>query len=144
MVIRILRHESRDEPVDIQLIVDTIERNRDRLRTIANMSLTVSGIMISACIAFVLFAVDKKTGGVFLPVAFSVGAVFFFIAACVGIYSSLLRRKYSISTKAQFVEDLLSLYYSELKLLRACFISLLLGLLSVTGSLVLFLFRTMG
>lgn len=144
MTVKILRHETRDESVDSQLLVDTIERNRDRLRTIANMALTVSGIMISACIAFVLFIVDKRIGGIFLPIAFSMAALLFFIATCVSTYSSLLRTKYTIFTKAQFVDDLLSLYYSELKYIRASFVPLFLGLLTVTGSLIFFLFQTVG
>ncbi len=144
MAIRILKYKSRDESVSTDLIIDTVERNRDRIRTIANMSLTLSGIMISASTAFVLFAVEKKIGGIVLPLALAAAGACFFLSATISVYSSLLRTKYGISSEAQFVEDLLSLYYSELRLLRVCFFPLILGFAAIITSLVLLLAKTVG
>lgn len=139
MAIKIVNYESQDKPVEKQLIIDTVERNRDRIRTVANMALTVSGIMISTSVAVIIFSVDKQVGGNALPVAFGFAALFFFFAACVSIYSSLLRTKYTISSETKFVTDLIRLYYSELRLLRLCFLPLALGFFMIIGSIILFI-----
>jgi hypothetical protein len=138
MAIRIVRHLSRDEPVSNQALIEMIERNRDRLREIANMGLTVSSLMISTCFALLLYAADKSLGGRSLALTLCGAALCFFSSAFVGIFASLLRRNYAVSSEAQFIEDLLSLFRSELHLLRlsflpACigFILLAIGIISV-------------
>ncbi len=138
MPIKILRHGSSEEAVGMELMIDTIEKNRDRIREVANMSLTVSGIMVSASIAIVLFCADKHIGGKYLSLSLCVASVFFFTSACLSLYSSLLRKKYAISSKAQFVEDLLSLYYSELRFMRASLVPLFLGFFTMTVSVIVF------
>ena len=59
MTIKILREVSEEKPVDFALVIETLERNRERIRTIANMVLTLSGIMISACVALIMFTTEK-------------------------------------------------------------------------------------
>jgi hypothetical protein len=141
VAIRILHQSTQDEEVDTALLVETLERNRDRIRTVANMSLTVSGIMVSACVALLLFCADKNVGLSTLPVAFCMACVLFFVAACLSLYSAMLRTQYVVSSKAQFVEDLLTVFYSELRLLRASLIPLFLGLLTITAGTIVFFFE---
>lgn len=140
MAVTILRHFSQDALVDSQLLIDTIERNRDRLREIANMVLTVSGIMVSACTAFLVFAADKGVGGWWLGALFCAASLLFFVAACLGLSSAMLRTKYAITSRARFVDDLLALYYSELHRVRASLIPVFVGFLAVTiGTMLLFI-----
>jgi len=141
MPIEVIRHISNDSPVDDNLLIETLERNRERIRTIANMSLTVSGIMISSSIAFVLFAEEKGIGGPLLSAVFGLAMVLFFIAASLSLISSTLRRSYVISTRSQFIVDLLSLYYSELRFLRVSFVPLFIGFLTITAGMIAFLLK---
>lgn len=142
MAIRILRHESRDKAVEFALIVDTLERNRERIRTIANMVLTLSGIMISACVALIVFAADKDLATPVLKWSLALASVSFLPASWFSLLASFLRTKYTISGEAQFVTDMLALYYSELRFLRVAIIFLLLRLLITTMGIVAFASET--
>lgn len=139
MAVRILRSESSDAPVKIDLLVTTIETGRDRIRAIGNMLLTVSGILISVCFGFLLFLADKKMTDLAVGVSFIVAVLIFLISSCLSILSSFLRTKYTISNEAQFATDLLALFYSELRICRFSFITLLLGLLAMIIGTVFFM-----
>jgi hypothetical protein len=142
MAIKILRQETHDVAVPDRLLIDTVERNRDRIRTNANMTLTISGVLISACLALLIFAADKNIGGLYLRVSFCIACLFFFSSTCLSVYSCTLRMRFSISGQAQFTQDLLTIYYRELSLLRASYIPLTLGFLTLTASMIIFLIRS--
>ena len=124
------RHGQPDDTVDDELVIDTIERNRERVRTVGNMSLTVSGIMVSSSVAFVLFIAEKQ-GPRTLVILFTVATALFFAAASLSLVSAMLRTRVVISTRTQFVADLMRQYNSELSLLRWSFLPLFLGFMCI-------------
>ena len=138
MPVKITGHQTQDQLVTDDVLINTIERNRDRVRTTASMVLTVSGIMISASVAFVLFTNDKKIGNALLSASFIVTATLFVVAAAASLFSTLLRTKVSMTSQSQFVLDLLGQYNRELRLLRIAIVPLLLGFLFMVIAVVLF------
>ena len=52
----------RFEPCSIETILATVEKNRDRVRSIGAMVLSLCGILISASDALILFMTDKRLG----------------------------------------------------------------------------------
>src|SRR5436309_2290809 len=121
MPVKMLRYESQSEPVKLELLVNTIEMNRDRVRTIGNMLVTTAGILIPACLAFLLFFVDKGYIDTDIAALLAVAILLFLISSCLSIASSFLRNRYVIADEAQFVEDLLTNLNRELRFSRAAF-----------------------
>lgn len=136
MPIRIVKEASRDEPVGFETLITIIETNRDRVRTMGNMILTVAGIILSATFAILLFIFDK--GGMshtFLIVAvvlFGGSILLNLISIYFSIASSLLKTRYSITTKINVITDLMDLFHTELQLVRLSFIFVLLALVFIT------------
>jgi hypothetical protein len=128
MTIRILSHVSKDEPVKTDLIITTVEKNRDRIRATSGMVITTSGILISACLGIILFTTDKKLITETMAWAFGAALGCFLCASVLAVLSSVLRTEYGVSSEAQFVSDLLKIFGSELRLSRLALGSLLLGL----------------
>jgi len=144
MPIRVVKEVHEDEDVDFHTIIQIIETNRDRVRTIGNMILTVCGIILSATFAFLLFLFDKGTidlkERVMMVLPFG-GAIFTnLLSIYFGIASSFLKTRYAVSTKINMITDLLTLFYSELRLVRISFIFLILGLLLITVGTFIFVF----
>lgn len=130
MAVRITDHGfSKQEQVDADLVLQTVEKNRDRVRTTAGMLLTLSGILISFLSAVVLFLVDKEPDERSTIAVLASAAGAFVTVAVLAISATFLRTKYSVSDKAKFVTDLLRLYNRELLLLRFASTVSILGLL---------------
>jgi hypothetical protein len=132
MPVKIVGHEFAErEQVGFDAITATIEKNRDRVRTVAGMLLSLSGILISFSAGFVIFVADKATKD-HRTIAIFIGAVLaFLVSAALAISSSFLRSEYAISDRAQFTTDLLALYNSELRLLRIGCLVVILGMLLI-------------
>ena len=134
MPVQIVDHSfANQDPVDFDVIVATVEKNRDRVRTVAGMLLSLAGVLMSFSSGFVLFVSDKapreyRTIGLFVATV-----LFFLISAVLAISSSFLRSKYAVADKAQFTTDLLQLYSSELRLLRIASVTTTIGLLLVVA-----------
>jgi len=144
MTVRIIREESQEESVALDLVINTLEKNRDRIRTIGGMLLTISGLLISTCLGFLLFTVDRKLFDKTVAGCFLAAMVIFLTSSCLSILASFLRTNYSISTKGQFVTDLLSLYYSELGFSRWSFLLLVIGLSAMIIGGLIFVIRHWG
>jgi hypothetical protein len=138
MPIKILRHESSSEPVKVDLLVSTIETNRDRIRTLGNMLITAAGILISACLAFLLFIVDKGYTDTVVALLLGLAILLFLASTCLSIASSFLRKKFIVLDEAQFVEDLLINLNNELRVSHYAFLSLLAGLVAMISGVLLF------
>jgi hypothetical protein len=144
MPIKIVSQQFQNEVVKVELIVSTIENNRERIRTIGNMMITTSGILIPASLAFLLFFIDKRVTDFAVLLPLLIGIVFLLTSSFLSILSSLLRRKIYVSDMLNFVESLLRLYNSELRLSYFSFIFLILGIIAMTVSVLLFVFRYRG
>lgn len=136
MPIRVVKETSQDETVGFETLVTIIETNRDRVRTMGNMILTVSGIILSATFAILLFIFDKggmsQTFLVIAVVLFGGSILLNLVSIYFSIASSLLKTRYSITTKVNVVTDLMALFHSELQLVRVSFIFVLIALLFIT------------
>jgi len=141
MTIRVLSHKTQPKMVEPALIVDTVERNRDRNRTVGNMVLTMAGILISMTIVLIVFSADKKINDIRLATAFFISVFAYVLTGMIGIASCFLRTKRTITTEAQFISDLLSLFLTELRLLRLSCTFLALGMLGNLVGLFFFIFR---
>ena len=133
MPVKILRHDfAQLPPVELDLIVETIEKNRDRIRTSCGMLLTFAGILISFGTASLLFVAGRLKLERSILVFFAGALIGFVLVAVLAIASSFLRTRYAVSDKPQFVTDLLRLYDSELQLLRLSAGTMIVSLLLLT------------
>jgi hypothetical protein len=146
MTIRIIKEKHDEEAVDFHSIVQIIETNRDRVRATGNMILTVSGIILSAIFAFLLFLFNKGGQGQMeriLLILFFGGAICInLVSIYFAITSSFLITKYPITTRINMINDLLLLFHSELRLVRISFICLILGLLLLAIGIFIFVFSS--
>ncbi len=139
MAVRVLRHSRVEKPVDARLLIDTIEKNRDRTRAVGNMLLTMSGVMISTCIGVSLFIVQRRSFSRAVFILVGSAAALFLLSGCLSILSSFLRTTHSITTEEKFISDLLQLQHSEARRLRWSFSVLASGIvLLVCGLLLIF------
>lgn len=142
MPVQITNHDfSTQEPVETELVLQTVEKNRDRVRTTASMLLTLSGMLISFSAAFVLFVTDKAPNEQSTIALFASAVAAFVAAAVLAISATFLRTKYSISDMGKFVTDLLRLYNTELRLLRFASIVSIIGLLLLVAGAASFVLR---
>jgi hypothetical protein len=142
MPVQITSHDfSAQEMVETDVVLGTVEKNRDRIRTTAGMLLTLSGMLISFSAAFLLFVTDKAPNEHSTIAAFASAVVAFVAAAVLAISATFLRTKYSISDKTKFVTDLLRLYNSELRLLRLASLVSIIGLLLLVAGATSFVLR---
>lgn len=142
MTVTITRHQfARLERVELDLIASTIERNRDRVRTISGMLLSLAAILIPSCTAFVLFVAQNAKSQRFTLTLFVLSVVSFLLSAVLAILSSFLRTEYAIIDKPRFVADLLQVYNSELRLLRIASVIVILGLSFLTAATTSFLIQ---
>jgi hypothetical protein len=132
MPVRIVAQKfAEDEPVKVDLVISTIETNRERVRTIGNMMITTSGILIPATLAFLLYFVDKGFVDLAVLLPLIAGVVLFLASIFMSIFSSMLRRRITISGMADFVQDLNKLYNSELKTSYVSFAFLITGIVAM-------------
>jgi hypothetical protein len=136
--VRIVRHESHTEPVKTEILISTIETNRDRIRTLGNMLISMSAILIPACLAFLLFLADKNLIGVKVAIFLVAAILSLLISSCLSILSSYFRSKFAIRDEVHFVEDLLKLLNSELRMSYFSFAFLLLGMVSMILGVLIF------
>jgi hypothetical protein len=104
------------------------------------MTLTVAGVMVSATVAFALYVTEHAARRRGVAAIFSAATITFFVAVLMSIVASSLRHTYVLSSRSQFVLDLLKLYYAELRLLRLSFIPLFVGFVLTICALSLFVF----
>ena len=134
MPVTVLNHHfEHADQVTANRIMDTIEKNRDRVRITANMLVTLSGILISFCSAFVLFLTKEKLLGVLPILIFVLAAGTFLSSAILGISSTYLRVAYAVLDEPQFINDLLHRYNAEMRLLRLATATMIVGLVSVVA-----------
>jgi hypothetical protein len=145
MPVNILNHHFNSaNAVEIRLIIDTLERNRDRTRVTANMIVTLSGILISLSSALLLYLVHEKAMAPSVLLSFIFAIFGLFIASLLGIASTFLRTDYAVSDEPQFLTDLLRLYNSELRLLRSATVALTFGLLLLVAGTCIFFVTVAG
>lgn len=137
MPIEIINQKFKSEPISNERIIDTIETNRDRIREVSNMLISTSGILIPVALAFIVFLVEKGVTDLLAVITLMFSILFFLITVSMSIMSSFLRRKYFMTNEAQFIEDLLSLLKSELRLLRYSFAGLIAGILAMIAGVVI-------
>jgi len=137
MAIKILSSDLKSTPVTAEFLISATEKNRDRIRSISSMILTACGILISASVAIIVFITDKRPEMRFI-VYFLVGGAFCFASsATLSVASSFLRVSYVITTMEQFVNDILTIYHSELRILRISLVVFLSGLLLVAVAVII-------
>lgn len=139
MAIKIITDSTKKVLVSNDLIIRTIETNRDRVRTSANMILSLSGIVLSASIAFLLFIIEKKIADWMTIFCFGFASLCFLIAAYNSIYSSFLRKTFTITDETQFINDLLYLLNQELKYLKIATFSILTGMVVLSSGVIIFI-----
>jgi hypothetical protein len=125
--------------VEQKLVIDTIEKSRDRIRVTANMIVAFSGVLISFSSALVLFVTKDDPAQRASIILFVCAVVAFLSAATMGIASTYLRSESSISNHANFIFDLTRLYRAELRLLRGATASMIFGLVFIVTALATFL-----
>lgn len=136
MAIRIIGQQTNVKAVDANLLVNTIEKNRDRVRTLANMVLSSSSVLISASLAFLLYLGNNKILDRTSAITIIVCLAVLLSASVSSIGAGLMRTKYVISDQGQFVESLLKLLSSELKVTYAAIGLLLCGAVTLVSAIV--------
>jgi hypothetical protein len=139
MAVKIVKSEFDSSPVPFETILDTVEKNRDRVRSIGAMVLTLCGILISASNALILFMTDKRLGSHRLRLALGTSVLCFGASAVLAVISCFLRREFPITNRSKFLLDMLAIYRSELFLLRLTLLFLVGGLFVMMGSMFTFL-----
>jgi hypothetical protein len=124
----------KQQPVEQATIIDTIERNRDRVRSLVTMMISTISILFSANIAILILLVDKIKSTGFLPrLLGTLSLVFLLVALITCMMGAFLRRNYTLVSMTKFINDLFSIYYRELRIVRIAFSFLILGLISLFG-----------
>ena len=141
MPITIVDQNFENASVKMELVISTIETNRERIRTIGNMIIATSGMLIPASLAFLLFFMEKGTGNLPVILLLVVSVILFLLSSILSILSSMLRQKIYISDLLKFVENLLILYNSELKISYYSFSFLIMGLVTMITSVLIFTFK---
>jgi uncharacterized membrane protein YbhN (UPF0104 family) len=106
-----------------------VERNRDRIRTLGGMITSTSGLFVSISLGIILFAVGNKQNLGTQRLAtliwlLLIGLLLLISSSALAIFSGVFRRSFTIIDQRKFLDDLLQLYHSELRLMRlslACF-----------------------
>lgn len=133
-MIKVVCEKHEDGLISLNVVRESIERSRDRLRVLANMVLSTSGVLLSVCFAFLVLLLERFSGssaGVFLRVTLALSAFFFLLAAIFSIVSSLLHARFTILTEFKFINDLLKLIRREVKLFTFAFFFMVVGLIGV-------------
>jgi len=141
MPIKIVSQHFQSKQVEADLIVSTIENNRERVRTIGNMMITTSGILIPANLAFLLYFVDKRVSDFAVILPLLGGVILLLFSSFFSVFSSLLRQKIQVSDMLNFVESLLRLYNSELRFSYLSFALLLLGVIAMIAGILVFVLK---
>ena len=145
MPVEITDHEfATPENVEPDVVLQTVEKNRDRVRTTAGMLLTLSGMLISFSTALLLFVTDKSPTEHRTIAAFASAVAAFVVAAVLAISATFLRTKYPVSDKTNFITDLLRLYEAELQLLRLASIVSIIGLVFIVAGAVSFVVKRLA
>jgi hypothetical protein len=134
MSIQITKDTTEDPWVDTELIIRTIEKSRDRLRTTAGMIMTLSGMSVSAALAITIFLLKQQSASFTTLVLVGLAAVSLFAGSLLAVESSFFRQEYAITTQSQFVADLLKLLGREMRFLRLASASTLLGLALIAAA----------
>lgn len=135
MSVKITSDSTQDEFVAHDIIVTTIEKSRDRVRTTAQMILSLSGISISGTLAISLYTLRYEPDLLAVSVLLVLAALVFVTSAFLAISSSFLRTKELVSTQSLFVNDLMSQLEGEHRLLRISAVFLLLGLILLVAAI---------
>lgn len=128
MAIRITKDTTSDPLVESDVVITTIEKNRDRLRTTASMIVGLSSMSLSASLAIAIFLVREHVAQKPTVVLISMAAFQFLLAAILAVESSFFRRNYRISTCSRFVADLLHVFEREIRFVRFASLAALGGL----------------
>jgi hypothetical protein len=134
--------QGKQEAVDESTIVETLERNRDRVRSLVTMMISTTSILFSANLAILIFTIDKiRTAGLLSRLLCVMSLVCLLATLVTSMTGAFLRRRYSIVTTAKFIDDLLTIYYSELRIIRIAFVFLVAGLTSLLGVVISIVFQ---
>jgi len=128
MAITVTKDTTDDPMIEADLVMQTIEKNRDRLRTTSGMIMSLSGMSISASLAIVLFLLKEHAATTATVALIVLAAISLFVAAFFAIEASFFRNDYAITTRSQFLSDLLRLLHREMRLVRWASVSTLIGL----------------
>ena len=134
MAVRIVKRELKDQNVEFSIILQIIERNRDRVRATGNMVLTVSGIIVSATVGITLFTLNQNLpdlAKVIVRVVFPIAIILSVTSIYFGVAASLLRVSYSVTTQLAILSSLMRLFESELRKVTLAFRLLMLSLATI-------------
>lgn len=105
--------------VDQKIVIDTIEKNRDRVRTVIGIILSSTGFLFSANVASLLFNVDKlRNTEPFVRILYLASLTTLLLTVLFCVSAAFLRTTYSITTRVKFINDLLTNYYRELRMVK--------------------------
>jgi hypothetical protein len=133
-MIKVVWEKHDDALISTDVVRESIETSRDRLRVLANMVLSTSGLLLSACFAFLVLLLDKfggSTVGLILRIALAGSALFFLLSSVLSIVSSLLHARFTIVTELKFIHDLMTLIQKEVRLFTLSFYCMLVGLVGL-------------
>lgn len=131
MPIEIKHSHSSDKLVGFEVVSTWIETNRDRTRKQADMILSMSGILFSATLGFLLFAIEKFDTQIRRPISiiFAIAIVIFIVSAIQSVRSGMLVKSYTISTQSKAIFDLSEAYNNELRIVRTAYRLLISGMI---------------
>lgn len=101
MVVRVINNSIQATPLKSEFLISTVEKNRDRIRNISSMILTICGFLVSASTALVVFMSDKRTELKLTVIALMGATVFLVVASVLSSPQLALQTARSADPRAQ-------------------------------------------
>ncbi len=128
------------ETVGIEDIVSLLQSNRDRIRNLNNMVLTICGLLLSASFVVIFFAIQSTNFNVsiLVPILFfgSVGGQI--LSMLYSIFASIMPRPSAVRTKFELIDTLTSIYHREYRRSIVSVIFLVLAIIAFAAGLIVF------
>lgn len=128
--------------VSIEQMLDVIEKNRTRVRNLAGLIVSVSGMLLSATLVALSFALKDVRSHVppFLLLGFLSVPVCLAGACVLAVLAALVPPPSALSRRTQMVDVLASRMHAEYRRVRTATFLLLTGIVLFTTLLLLFAF----
>ena len=118
------------EELEIDHYLEAVKDNRERLRPLASMVLTVCGMLLSASFVILFFLIKEKAATMQNSVIMLLFVVIVLISSSMGsaIISVYVKNPYGVATMGERLEIQLRIYRRERLFLSICVILLFSGL----------------
>lgn len=129
----------------IEDMIQSLERNRDRVRTLGNLLITACSLFLSSIFVVLFFLIKETSFGVpfVVPILMFASLASFTLSIAFSVYSAVLPPQTAIRNRIELIDFLASTYYSEQRrAIRGVFF-LIVGIILYAVSLTVFAVRVL-